>query len=81
MQKSLLRGSGTIFNLRKSLKERKMEKIIIEVDEEITLQIKAKTLEEGIKKLLKQTKSVGKFKSVRLKTKNFKFDREEAESR
>ena len=58
-----------------------MGKVVIELDEELTLQIKAKTLEEAIKKLIKQTDLAAKFKSIRLKTKDFKFDREEAESR
>ncbi|SNR68989.1 hypothetical protein [Desulfurobacterium atlanticum] len=58
-----------------------MGKIVIELDEKVNLQIKAKTLEEAIRKLIKQVNLTGKFKSVRLKTKDFKFNREEAESR
>jgi hypothetical protein len=56
-----------------SSKERLMEKVVIE--------LKVKTLEEAIKKLGKQLKSPVHYSSIRLKTKNFKFNREKAESR
>jgi len=60
-----------------------MGKIIIEVDEDINLKIKAKNTKEGLKKLKEELKKKEKgfLFSLKLKTKNFKFDREEAESR
>ncbi len=58
-----------------------MGRVVIELDEKVNLQIKAKTLEEAIRKLIKQANLTDKFKSIRLKTKDFKFNREEAESR
>jgi len=58
-----------------------MGKIVIELDEKVNLQIKAKTLEEAIRKLIKQANLTDKFRSIRLKTKDFRFNREEAESR
>ncbi|WP_457643447.1 hypothetical protein [Persephonella sp.] len=53
-----------------------MGTIIIEVDENINLKIKTKTLEEAID-YIKNVKYEKKFKAVKLKTKDFK----EAESR
>ncbi len=57
-----------------------MGTIIIEVDENINLKIKTKTLEEAIEHI-KKIKYEKKFTAVKLKTKDFKFNREEAESR
>ncbi|WP_155810685.1 hypothetical protein [Persephonella sp. IF05-L8] len=54
--------------------------VIIEVDEDINLKIKAKTLEEAINNIKKTIKKK-EFKALRLKTKDFKFDREEANAR
>jgi len=53
--------------------------VIIEVDEDINLKIKAKTLEEAIDNIKKRLKK--EFKVLKLKTKDFKFDREEANAR
>jgi len=55
-----------------------MGKIIIELEEDINMKIKAKTLQEAIKKIQEKER---KLSAVKLKTKNFKFDREEAEKR
>ncbi len=57
-----------------------MGTVIIEVDEDINLKIKAKTLEEAIDNIKKTIKKKD-FKAIKLKTKGFKFDREEANAR
>ncbi len=57
-----------------------MGTIIIELDENINIKIKAKTIDEAVEKI-KNIKQKERFKAVKLKTKNFKFNREEAENR
>ncbi len=60
-----------------------MGKIIIEVEENINLKIRAKNTKEGLKKLKEELekKEKGFLFSLKIKTKNFKFNRDEAESR
>ncbi len=60
-----------------------MGKIIIEVEENINLKIRAKNTKEGLKKLKEELekKEKGFLFSLKIKTKNFKFNREESESR
>jgi len=60
-----------------------MGRIIIEVPENINLKIEAKNIKEGLEKLKKEIEKKEKnyLFSLRLKTKNFRFSREEAESR
>ncbi|WP_457623660.1 hypothetical protein [Persephonella sp.] len=57
-----------------------MGTIIIEIEENMDLKIKAKNIDEAIKKI-ENIKKERQFSAVKLKTKGFKFNREEAESR
>jgi len=57
-----------------------MGKIVIEIDEEINIKIKARNIDEVIEKIRK-LKKTDNFSAVRIKTKGFKFNREEAEKR
>jgi len=50
-----------------------------EMSEKVNPQIEAETLEEAMRKLIKQPNLAGKFKSA--KTRDFKFSRKEEESR